>query len=170
MDDIMNTINGILSDENARNNLLEMAKSLGLVDNDNTQEKEVNNPTNSTNDLSSMLNSLSQNNNTTSQPNNDISGLLSSLMSNNTSSSQSTQASTNEAPPFDMSKLLVLGQIISNSQKNDKNTDLFLAIKPLLKPEKQEKVDKVIKIFKLVSLWPAIKESGLLGGDLFGLL
>ena len=39
----------------------------------------------------------------------------------------------------------------------------------LLKEENQVKIDRLIKIFKLFAVYPALKESGLLGGDLLGL-
>ena len=63
-----------------------------------------------------------------------------------------------------------LTSIISQANKSDKNVELLLALKPLLKEENQAKIDRLIKIFKLFAIYPLLKESGLLGGDLFGLL
>lgn len=59
---------------------------------------------------------------------------------------------------------------MAQSNKSDKNVELLLALKPLLKEENQAKIDRLIKIFKFFAVYPALKESGLLGGDLFGLL
>ena len=61
-------------------------------------------------------------------------------------------------------------QIFSKANKNDYNTDFLYALKPLLKEENKQKIDKINKIFKLLALWPLIKESGLLGGDLFDII
>ena len=66
--------------------------------------------------------------------------------------------------------LMQLGTVISSANKSDKNVDLLLALRPLLKEENQVKIDRLVKIFKLFAIYPALKESGLLGGDLFGLL
>ncbi len=71
---------------------------------------------------------------------------------------------------FDMAKLASLAAILSSSAKNDPNTDFLLALKPLLKDENQAKVDRLLKIFRLLAVWPAIKESGILGGDFLGIL
>ena len=59
---------------------------------------------------------------------------------------------------------------MQQANTHDKNVDLLLALKPLLKEENQAKIDRLIKIFRLFAIYPALKESGLLGGDLFGLL
>lgn len=72
--------------------------------------------------------------------------------------------------PIDMQKIMQLTSIISQANKSDKNVELLLALKPLLKEENQAKIDRLIKIFKLFAIYPLLKESGLLGGDLFGLL
>ena len=59
---------------------------------------------------------------------------------------------------------------MQQANKHDKNVDLLLALRPLMKEENQVKIDRLIKIFKLFAVYPLLKESGLLGGDLFGLL
>ncbi|WP_242836378.1 hypothetical protein [Ruminococcus sp. FC2018] len=78
------------------------------------------------------------------------------------------------APPstsgIDVAKLMQLQTILQQANKHDKNVDLLLALRPLLKEENQVKIDRLIKIFKLFSVYPALKQSGLLGGDLFGIL
>lgn len=72
------------------------------------------------------------------------------------------------APPFDIGKLMQLQSVMSAAGKPDKNIALLQALRPLLKEENQIKLDRVVKLFRLMSVWPLIKESGLLGGDLFG--
>ena len=67
---------------------------------------------------------------------------------------------------FDPSKLLML-QSIMNGAGGGKNTELLLALKPLLKDERRAKVDKAVKILKLISAVEMLKESGMLG-DIFG--
>jgi len=71
---------------------------------------------------------------------------------------------------FDFSKLLKVRELLSGYNKKDQNTEFLYALKPILKDENQVKVDKVVKILKLLALWPLIKDSGLLGGDLFDFL
>ena len=67
---------------------------------------------------------------------------------------------------FDPSKLLMLQSIMSGAN-GGKNTDLLIALKPLLKDERRARVDKAVKILKLISAVELLKESGMLG-DIFG--
>lgn len=71
---------------------------------------------------------------------------------------------------FDMSKIMAIQKIIQQANTRDKNTDFLYALRPLLKNESQVKIDRITKVFKLLAIWPVIKESGLLGGDLFDIL
>jgi hypothetical protein len=77
-------------------------------------------------------------------------------------------AADDAAPPFDIGKLMQLQSVMSAAGKPDKNIALLQALRPLLKEENQIKLDRIVKLFRLMSVWPLIKESGLLGGDLFG--
>ena len=97
---------------------------------------------------------------------NDFSQLLKSLDLN----TQTQQPAPPAAPGIDVAKLMQLQAILQQANKHDKNIDLLLALRPLLKEENQVKIDRLIKIFKLFSVYPALKQSGLLGGDLFGIL
>lgn len=97
---------------------------------------------------------------------NDFSQLLKSLDLN----TQTQQPAPPAAPGIDVAKLMQLQAILQQANKHDKNVDLLLALRPLLKEENQVKIDRLIKIFKLFSVYPALKQSGLLGGDLFGIL
>lgn len=182
MDELMQKLQSVLSDEESMNQIRQLASMFG-GNNDNPPAPEPtsadvqNNSSNQSpdsdqsginmDDISKLLASISggnnqSNNNAPVQDNqNALSGLLSSANQNQQNSNQM---------PFDVGKIMALGNVISNASKPDKNTELLLALKPHLKSEKQDKVDKVIKIFKLISIWPAIKDSGLLGGDLFGIL
>ena len=143
MDDLMEKLQSVLNDEQSMKQLGEIANMLS-----STQEE------NSTPQQSS------------SQP--DLSQLLKGL----------DLGAPQPAPPqqtagtggLDMAKLLKLQAIMQQANKQDKNVDLLLALRPLLKEENQAKIDRLIKIFRLFAVYPALKESGLLGGDLFGLL
>ena len=99
--------------------------------------------------------------------------LFPSSEQNGTEDGRSDEAEANEANEdkeddsskqgidFDLSKLLMIGQVMS-SVSNDKNTELLLALRPLLKEERQEKVDKAVKILKLLAVWSVLKDSGIL--------
>ena len=62
----------------------------------------------------------------------------------------------------DLSSVLKLTSMIGEATKQDKNTDLLLALKPHLGEEKQKRVDKALKLLKLLAIWNIAKESGLL--------
>ena len=78
----------------------------------------------------------------------------------------------NEQPPPadmpDLTKLMQLQGAMSQAGKGDKNIALLMALRPLLKEENQAKLDRIVKLFRLMAIWPVLRESGLLGGDLFG--
>lgn len=48
------------------------------------------------------------------------------------------------------------------SAENDKNAELLLALKPLLREERQARVDRAVKMLKLYSVWTILKDSGML--------
>ena len=53
-------------------------------------------------------------------------------------------------------------QEIMSAAKSDKNSELIMALKPHLSPEKQEKADKAVKFMKMFALWETLKSSGML--------
>lgn len=53
---------------------------------------------------------------------------------------------------------------------DDDNINFLNALRPLLSEEKRPRIDRAIKLLKLINLLPVLKDSGLLGGDLLGIL
>ena len=78
---------------------------------------------------------------------------------------EKTEDDSGGGTDFDFSKLLMMGQVM-NSVSNDKNAELLIALKPLLKEERQAKVDKAVKMLKLFAVFNILKESGMLN-DIF---
>lgn len=68
-------------------------------------------------------------------------------------------------PDFDFSMIFKLQEIM-NKTSDDKTSGFLIALKPLLKKEKQEKVDKAVKMLRLLAVWDVLKESGLLNNFL----
>ena len=141
MQDLMSKLQSVLGDEQSMKQLSEIASALSS----DQSAPEQQSAGNSTADLSQLLGSLGLNGQQQSPPQTANNGL-------------------------DVSKLIALQSIMQQANTQDKNVDLLLALRPLLKEENQVKIDRLIKIFKLFAVYPALKESGLLGGDLFGLL
>ena len=88
-----------------------------------------------------------------------------SNIDNNSGENLNMASLSNDMLGFDISKFMQIQQIMSKTQ-NDKNADLLLALKPLLKKERQERVDKAVKILRLLAVWSILRESGLLN-DMF---
>lgn len=65
---------------------------------------------------------------------------------------------------IDIEAVMRLGEIMSNMNKSDKNTQLLLALKPHLRPENRQKVDNALKLMKIISILPLLKDSGILDG------
>ena len=181
MDELMQKLQSVLNDEESMNQIRQLASMFGGgSDNSSNTQQPLPAPQNNSahatssapdinmDDISKLLASLGGDNNQPSNP--QPKENQNSQFENNQLNLAYPNQKGSDQLPFDIGKMIALGNIISNASKADKNTDLLLALKPHLKEEKQEKVDKVIKIFKLISIWPAIKDSGLLGGDLFGIL
>ena len=114
--------------------------------------------------ISELAKMLSGSSDTPQQGNNEGGGLaeLSSLLGGNAANEQSGGG-------LDPATMLKLGSVISAATKNDDSVNLLLALKPMVSLEKQAKIDRVISVFRLLAAYPALKESGLLGGDGLGL-
>ena len=65
-------------------------------------------------------------------------------------------------PDIDIASVMKLTNLIGEASKQDKNTDLLLALKPHLGAEKQKRVDKALKLLKLLAVWNIVKDSGML--------
>ena len=63
---------------------------------------------------------------------------------------------------IDLSSIMKIQEIMGAVSGKDKNSELLLALKPHLSPEKQKKADKAIKLIKLLTIWNFIKDSGIL--------
>ena len=164
MDDLMNKLQSVLSDEESMKQIKELADMLtGEMQQDSSQENRNSAPNNS----DSAQNQPQNTNQNGSAP--DFSKLLQSLGGFNPQGPNQPQGTQNSMPNIDMAKLMKIQSIMQAANKPDKNVDLLLALRPLLKEENQIKIDRLVKIFKLFAIYPALKESGLLGGDLFGL-
>lgn len=59
---------------------------------------------------------------------------------------------------------------LKSFETDDDNIRFLKALKPLLGNEKQERVDKAVRLLRLLNLLPLIKDSGLIGGDLLGVI
>lgn len=158
----MNKLQNVLNDEESMNQIKELANMLTAGMPANTAEPFHQNVS----DNAANNAAAPQNN-----PAPDLSALLNGLgLGGGNAQQSSAPQNTNSLPDFDISKLMQIGQVVQNASKPDKNIDLLLALRPLLKEENQVKIDRLVKIFKLFAIYPALKESGLLGGDLFGVL
>lgn len=82
-------------------------------------------------------------------------------------------------PPHDSpqpSDMPNIGAIMSLAGKlkdaggDDDNIRFLMALRPLLGEDKQPRLDRAVKLLKIINLLPVIRDSGLLGGDLFGVL
>lgn len=146
MQDLMAKLQSVLNDEESMKQLNELAGALSSEQPTQTPQAQSSPPT-------------------------DFSQLLQGLGMGQTPSQQTVPAPAPNTGGIDMAKLIQLQTLLAQANsKQDKNIDLLLALRPLLKEENQVKIDRLVKIFKLFSIYPVLKESGLLGGDLFGLL
>ena len=57
-------------------------------------------------------------------------------------------------------KLTQLFSLLS-SRENDPRTDLLLALRPLVRPEKQQRIDTAARMLQLLQILPQLRELGL---------
>lgn len=95
----------------------------------------------------------------------DISSMLSQLMSEGAESviSPPKKEESDSLLPIAPDQLASIMKIMSafNSAADDSRTRLLLALKPNLSEKRRPRVDRAIKLMKLISIMPAITESGL---------
>lgn len=70
----------------------------------------------------------------------------------------------------DITSLMTLAGKLREAGTDDDNINFLTALRPLLSDDKKPRIDRAIKILKLLNLLPIIKDSGILGGDLLGIL
>ena len=127
-------------------------------------------------DLSEQLSAILQN----PEAQKNIQNLLSSLGQNQPQNSENSappfdfsslfgqnqqKASEPQIPDFDIKTLMKLQGIFSKMSCDDRNINLLTALRPLLK--NPEKVDGAINILRIMSILPALEESGIFGGGRF---
>ena len=70
---------------------------------------------------------------------------------------------------LDIGSILKVQNIMKSMKQDDKNTALIRALRPHLKRERRHRVDEALRLMQLISILPALRESGLLeklfGGD-----
>lgn len=168
MDDLMNKLQNVLNDEESMKQIKELADMLAgetggqqgasAVGGDSAAQSAPAQQNSPPPDLAKLLQGLG--------------GMMTS-QGGQSSAAQGTSAPAAGADlPFgglDVSKLMKFQSVMQSASKPNKNIDLLMALRPLLKEENQAKIDRLVKIFRLFAVYPALKESGLLGGDLLGL-
>ncbi|MEG2597238.1 MAG: hypothetical protein RR977_02325 [Oscillospiraceae bacterium] len=137
MDDLNSTLQEILGSEEGMKQLQEMAQMLGIgtaSDDSSSSDSSAGKET-SEFDLNDLLKNFGGNLNSTSSDSDDA--------------------------LFQPADLLKFGQLFQSIKQDSANTVLLKSLRPLLKKEKRHKVDEAVKLMKLVSMWPALKESGI---------
>lgn len=74
--------------------------------------------------------------------------------------------STGTESPDGTGILSMLGKAFGGSRTKSRSTQLLLAMRPYMRPEKQEKLDRAIKIAEMVHIAGAVMKE--YGGDFFG--
>lgn len=75
----------------------------------------------------------------------------------------------NDTPPLDLGKLMAIGQAFAGMQ-DDETITLLLALKPHLSTGRAERVDKAVKLLRIWGAASVLREQGMLGDLLGGIL
>ncbi len=90
-----------------------------------------------------------------------ISSLLSSVLGDSQNSEDS------QSLPFDPIALLSIVSAFNESRDSNDIT-LLRALKPYLSTSRSPKVEEAIKVMQIISIWPTIRDSGLLNSFFSG--
>lgn len=75
--------------------------------------------------------------------------------------SENSENESEDNSGIDISKIMKIFSML-NSEENNKDTALLLALKPHLREDKQKKIDKAIKIMRILGILKSANQSGLL--------
>lgn len=158
MDDLMENLQKVMNDPESMKQISQLAQMLGASPQEQTPSRDFTPPPAAPQQQEENSSSF------------DFSKLFASLSQGQESSAQQASAVQDSSPQIDFSKILTISKAFEKVSAPDKNTALVLALKPHLKAETQQKADRLVKIFKLMAVYPLLKDSGILGGDLSGII
>lgn len=171
----MEKVQNILSDEESMKQIKELADMLSSPSENNSATNNNNN--NSVPDLSSLFSALGANTNNNQQNNRtgtettsqqpDLTSLLSAFGNGNSNNMPvaTNSQNNNNGLGIDFGTIMKLQGLMQTASKNDKTTDLLIALKPLLNEKRQVKVDKAVKLMKIWALYNVAKDSGIINID-----
>jgi len=88
---------------------------------------------------------------------------------NNDNNEESPEQVNNDSFDFgniNFDILSKMGDLFSHMNRPDMNGELLVALRPHLREENRHKIDTAVKLSKMISLFPFLKDSGILN-DLF---
>lgn len=97
-------------------------------------------------------------------------GLMGASGGQKTGGEEAKAPDTSEALPFpggDSKLFSVLGKAFGGREQKSRSTALLMAMRPYMRPEKQEKLDRAVKIAQMVNIAGAVMKE--YGGDFFGI-
>lgn len=157
MDDLMNQLQEILGSEEGRQKLQAMAQMFGMNQGESSGSEtkpamQTAAPAPPSDQLGSMLDQFLEEHGASGEPD-----------------GQQNSSGGLDLGGLDMGMLMKLAPTLAklNSKKDDKNTQLIRAIKPHLRPERQQKADEALRMMQLLDLLPLLKELNLFDG-MFG--
>ena len=157
MDDLMAKLQEILSSSEGQENLRQLA---GMLGQNNSQNGQL--------DLSAISSLLGQSGGNGEGRRGDPPEKADGQRSSGTESG-GLNLDGLDLGGIDIASLIRVQNILKNIKHDDKNTALIRALRPHLKEERQHRVDEALKLMQLISVLPALRESGLLskffGGD-----
>lgn len=85
---------------------------------------------------------------------------LSGLLGQNSNKKEKDQAESidnTQLSPDAMKTVMKIMPLLSNMNKEDNNTKLLLALKPMLKEPRKKKIDESIRILQMMKVMPLLK-------------
>lgn len=173
MEELMSKLQQVLSTKEGQDqlkNLSSMFQNQNANQNNPTENTSQNNTSNF--DISAISNMLSGMNNNSQQEQtsnnngfdiNMLTQMMSGMNNNSNNTSNETQSNTNDIfAGMDIAMIMKLVEAFQQTNVNDKNSNLLNALKPHFSDKKRSKVEQAITMMRIFSMWPVIKDSGIL--------
>lgn len=145
MEDINAAISSILNDPQKMEQLRQVAQSLGLQPPQNNGAAQQD---------STQQNSKGF----------DPSAIASILQNFQNAGQNNTGNANNTAGAGNLDTISKIAGIMNTFNQSDKNVDLLRSLKPHFSAARAGRIDDAVRIMQIMRAWPALRDSGLLGG------
>lgn len=167
MEDLNSTLNSILSDPSKMEQLRQVAQSLGLNPGGAPTQGAPSSGPPDVNALAGLLQNFQNGGAGAAAP---PPSPPQPVQQAAPQAAPAQQAAPRQGGANSLAAFAKISEIMATYNQSDKNVELLRSLKPHFSPTRAGRIDDAVRIMQLIRAWPALRDSGLLGGlgNLFG--